>query len=706
MNTTIHVQDRLVESPWRIAWRFAWVGATLGLGLGFLEAGLLFFLPRFSGLLRPDVDFVIWFVAPLVDLFTGAFLGLVLGAIGSALSRREPVPSPLVPAFGIGLAAAYLGWLLDWFRIGAGVIFPLHPGSTLLMECFLVGFVAVLLIHRVLRRSAAIHFRREHRPLFRGLAIVNVIALCALSCGLASYTVWRPSPLSTDSAQQDPIVARHDPRPNIILMVLDTVRADHVSCYGYSRHTTPNIDAIATRGTLFENAYAPAPWTLASLASIFTGLLPHQHGANWATPLNAGPWTLARILRSEGYQTAGFSSNSFYGLGAWRLSEGFDTYIDDHYSIRHNLAATFVGESVLQFIYDRLIRYNQFAQRDAADVNRDILRWYRRRDGKRPFFLFVNYMDPHRPYLPPTPYDTRFGKVPHHLLSRLIAPLKGGHPSRPYTGRERQDMIDGYDNSLAYLDSQIGRLLGVIDSKDRHGGTIVIITSDHGEGFGEHGTYDHGWNLYQNVLRVPLVIECPGIPAGLRLSNVVATRQLFSTVLDFTGHRQGSLDQTSLSRFWRSQSQPGSSQDAVVSELVAERSGGRASASVSLVNSEWQYIRDSNGKNELYDLQKDSQEKNNLAAQPDFQRTLNQLKTELKAEIAYSVLPWYGPAYLTPFDERGTALLTEISQKEPGLHRVGTPIGTAQADFSHNAPSAPFRPSRAQQDLLRSLPYH
>jgi arylsulfatase A-like enzyme len=699
---TIHqVQHRVSGSRWRSVWRFVWVGATLGLGIGFVEAGLLFFLPRFSGLLRPDVDFVIWFLAPLVDTLTGALLGLFLGIVAMPLRGRDS--ASFLEALGVGVAAAYLGWLLDWFRIGAGVIFPVQPGVTLLFECFFAASVGALLVQRFSRRSPAIQPGNKSWSLFRRLAIVDIVAVCALASGVASYAIWRPNPSAADPALTETAEIRENLRPNIILIVLDTVRADHLSCYGYSRHTTLNIDAIASQGTLFENAYAPASWTLASLASIFTGLLPHQHGADWGMPLNAGPWTLAQILRSEGYETAGFSSNAFYGLGAWRLNEGFDIYVDDHYSIRHNLAATFVGQSVLQFLYNRLIRYNQFAQRSAADVNRDIFRWYQRRATGRPFLLFINYMDPHRPYLPPPPYDRRFGKVPRGLLPRLIAPLKGGHPSRSYTSRERREMMDGYDNSLAYVDSEIGSLLRVVDSRGHFGSTVVIITSDHGEGFGEHRTYDHGWNLYRDVLHVPLIIEGPGIPEGLRIPNVVATRQLFSTVLGLAMPQKEFLVRTSLSRFWNPESQSKPFQTEVVSELGADGYAHRGTASLSLVTSRWHYIQDSTGQPELYDIQSDPQEQHNLAAK--FQPTVNELQPNLKAQIAYSVLPWYGLAYLSPLDESATSLLEEVSRKSPDVH-VGMPIGTAQSEFSHNPPSEVFHPSRAQQDLLRSLPYH
>jgi arylsulfatase A-like enzyme len=245
-----------------------------------------------------------------------------------------------------------------------------------------------------------------------------------------------------------------------------------------------------------------------------------------------------------------------------------------------------------------------------------------------------------------------------------------------------------------------------VDSRAQSAQTVVIITSDHGEGFGEHETYDHGWNLYRDVLHVPLIIEGSGIPAGLRISNVVATRQLFSTVLGLATPRKKSLLRTSLSRFWNPESQSRPSQTEVVSELGADRYAHQGVASMSLMTPCWHYIQDSNGQAELYDVRTDPQEQDNVAVNPSFNSIVDELRADLKAQIAYSLLPWYGTAYLTPLDESGTTLIEEISRKNPDIHSPGIRIGTVQAEFSHNPPSVGFRPSRAQQDLLRSLPYH
>ncbi|MBZ5545544.1 MAG: sulfatase-like hydrolase/transferase [Acidobacteriia bacterium] len=198
-------------------------------------------------------------------------------------------------------------------------------------------------------------------------------------------------------------------RPNIVLITLDTVRADHLSTYGYHRRTSPNLDRLARQGVVFENAIAPTSWTLASHATIFTGLLPHQHGANESAPLAPGLKTLAAILGSRGYQTAGFSANISYGYAGWGMSDGFGLYDDDGSSLRHNLAKTTAGRHLIAPAYQRLIHYDDFDRRNAAELNRDVARWFNHRSGS-PYFLFVNYYDAHMSYLPPPPFAHRFGK--------------------------------------------------------------------------------------------------------------------------------------------------------------------------------------------------------------------------------------------------------------------------------------------------------
>lgn len=684
--------------------RFLFAGAFIGLCLGTLEGALLFFIPRATGLVRPDVSYVIWFIAPLVDLAAGGVVGLVLGLL--ALLGKRRAAALVLAAIGAGFAGAYAAWLLDWFGIGAGIIFPRRVESRTAVAGFLAVFVAALILMALWKRR-----KSSEAPSNRFLrwALLDAIALVILIAGVAFYSTNRPFSGTVAKGGRQAISSR----ANVALIVLDTVRADHLSCYGYSRPTTPSICALAAHGVLFEDAIAASSWTLPSITSIFTGLMPHQTGANWGRSPDPSAWPLARILSSKGYETAGFNANPFYGLSGWRLGDGFRVYEDDSVSLRHNLAVTFVGQSALRFLYDHLVRYNQFDRRAAADVNADVMRWARRRDPSRPYFLFINYMDAHRPYLPPARFDHRFGRIPKSLLARVIKPLNDGRPRRPYSAAERQDLINGYDNSLAYLDAEVGRLVGFLSQQPGGAHTIFIITSDHGEGFGEHGTYDHGWNLYRDVLHVPLIVAGPGIPAGLRVRNVVPSRELFSTVLDVTLGLPGAVRQTSLRQYWEESSQTAAAEPAgattIAPEVVSELdvySRGVDPASLSLTTPEWQLILSSGGSVELYNLMRDPGEKTSLASNATLHDVAANLRAQLEGRLAYSLLPWRATDYLAPLDKPGASFIERVSAPHAKLPAAGLPIGGAQVIFSHQRPSQLIQPPPAQQEILRTLPYH
>ncbi|HEV2499242.1 MAG TPA: sulfatase [Terriglobia bacterium] len=692
-------------SRWLPAWRFVLVFALVGLGIGVVEAALLYFIPRVTGLIQPDVEYVIWFLAPLVDLLAGALTGLVLGLLYVS-KKNQPLMTAVLVSAGLALTGAYLFWMLDWFRIGAGTLFPRHLVVSTAVKFFLIIFV-IALVPATLGSKHVDHFFKSEQWFSRRRGLeLHAIVLAILVGGIVFYATHRPMNYAAMQSKGGPSRAAPSTLPNIALIVLDTVRADHFSCYGYPRPTTPNLCALAGQGVLFQNAIAPSSWTLPSLTSIFTGLMPHQTGVDWGMALDADPWTIAKILQSKGYETAGFNSNPFYGLAGWRLSEGFDFYDDDSLSIRHNLAVTFLGQSILQTLYNRVVRYNQFDHRNADGLNRDVKRWMRRRDISNPYFLFINYMDAHRPYLPPAQFDHRFGRILSRLLPRVTAALADGRPPSAYTHEERVDLIAGYDNSLAYLDSRVGNLIDFLRTQPGGRQTIFLITSDHGEGFGEHGTYDHGWNLYREVLHIPLIIAGPTIPMGMRVSSPVPTRDIFSTVVDLALGLKGVVASTSLRRFWQPESMPPAASSGVISELDIF-SQGADPASLSLTTPEWHLIINPGGQPELYNIRSDPGEKSNLASDPSLQTTVTQLRATLQARLAYSLLPWRGLAYLSPLNRAGSDFIRQVSQKQLRLPTENImPIGSAQAVFSHQPPSQLVHPSPSEQQALRSLPYH
>ncbi len=684
----------------RLASRSAVVGALIGLAIGVLEAARLYFIPL-EPLLAPDVRYVIWFVAPLVDLAVGALLGFVVGLFAGALCRAPRAIAKLSAA-GLGAAATFLICFV------VRMISPLRAGRldpTTSWCVFMAVFVPVLLAcyHRLSDRFRRL-FGDEQEPSLRPIAVALLVSVAVLVLGVGVFEfqhLLRPRSVrasSTPSAD----------KPNIVLITLDTVRADHLSLYGYARPTSPNLDRWARQGVVFDNAIAPSSWTLASHASVLTGLLPHQHGANWFSPVDTGRWTLAEVLRAYGYETAGFASNVYYGQAGWGNGQGFQVYEDASASAWFNLQQIWAGGRLLQPLYYKLVRPGPFDRIRAEEVNHDLFGWYQQRSG-RPFFLFVNYFDVHEPHIAPAPYDRRFGQISRAAIEqvdrRMDSDTTPTSVERQVSKQERQSLIDGYDNCLAYLDDEVGRFLQFLSSQPEWSNTVVIITSDHGQSLGEHDSYGHGLNLYRQVIHVPLIVLGPGIPRGLRVSHTVGTRTLFATVLDMTlGIRQPFYN-NSLRRFWEPDFTPGPYDDMVISELAPRRSD--LEGYVSLTTPGWQYVLDSQGHKELYRWIDDPDESVNEAqSYPEQARVLD---TRLRDRIGSSLGPWVEPQYLSALVPGGSPpTRTTAFGLKSDLNPAGllNRVGVSQAYFPSRSASNAAQPGVSDQELLESLPYH
>jgi arylsulfatase A-like enzyme len=680
--------------------RFTLTGATLGLAVGLFEAGLLYFISRVPTLLEPDVRFVIWFLAPLLDLVLFGLLGSAVGGLACLGKNPRPRRSVILAAALLGVAGAHAGWSLELVHAQVGDFRAATSVGPPLTWCAVVFALAFLLAR--LRWQGAIRVFDAKtawpvRGLSKALLAVTLILLAGLGLQLAG-----PFESSAHTQASSSVAAN----PNVILITLDTVRADHLSTYGYRRPTTPNLDRLAEQGVLFEHAVAPSPWTLPSHASLFTGLLPHQHGANTFIPLPAGPWTLAEVLKAHGYQTAGFSSNFSYGLIGWGMAQGFDVYNDDSYSVRHNLASTLVGRALEHPLYYKLVRPDYYFRRNAEELNRDILRWFRHRSS-RPFFLFINYFDDHYPYQAPSPYAHRFGVSPD-VLGRRPDHLEAGRPLEPISAMQRKALLAGYDNCLAYLDDQVGQLMRLLAASPGWKNTIVIITSDHGEGFGEHRTYDHGWDLYWEALHVPLIIFGRGIPADVRISHLARIREIFPTVIDLALGGRPPFLRTSLRRYWTPGFRPGPFDEVAISEVTPSYPQPDLPLSISLVTPDWHYIRYNDGDEFLFDWRTDREEKVNLALSPTDLQTVHDLQERLEELVGRSVRPWRGPEYLFALGRPGYPFAHKIllRQSLPPESAGGLRVGASQAFFASGASGGSRRPLPSEQELLKSLPYH
>ena len=315
--------------------------------------------------------------------------------------------------------------------------------------------------------------------------------------------------------------------PNVVLIVIDTLRRDHVGCYGYSRDTTPQLDRFAKESVRCDLMIAASSWTIPSLMTIFTGLPPSLHQANFSSTFGAGITTMAQSLSDSGYQTAGFASNPF-AKSANGFALGFDAY-------------TGYEQMVAEISKDGAAAPPPWAFRSSDIVTRLASQWLDERkeridrkepSANAPFFLFALYFDPHADYVPPPPYDTMFdpgytGSAKGNIMS---------FPDQKLDEPGRKHVAALYDGEIRFTDEQVGALIARIDALGLKNDTIVIVTSDHGEELWDHGRTLHGHTLYDELLRVPFIARWPGHWTGGKvLPDQVSNVSILATVIDAAG---------------------------------------------------------------------------------------------------------------------------------------------------------------------------
>lgn len=293
--------------------------------------------------------------------------------------------------------------------------------------------------------------------------------------------------------------------PNIILISLDTLRADHLGIYGYPRNTSPHIDAFSKESVVFEKAVVQSPWTLPSHMSIMTSLYPSFHGVtNKSSRLADEHTTIAEVLKKIGYQTAAFTDGGLVS-GEFGFNQGFDVYEDEWIGI--------------------------------ANILPKVEKWLDS-NGSKPFFLFIHCYDIHEPYNPPPPYNSIFhdfaysgNLVPSTTI--LTAARKG---QVTVTSEDLRHFIALYDGGIRYTDEKVGEFLSYLQDAELYDQSLIIITSDHGEEFNEHGSFLH-WQLYYNPnLHVPLIMHIPGYPKReIRINELVQSIDLLPTIIDLAG---------------------------------------------------------------------------------------------------------------------------------------------------------------------------
>jgi arylsulfatase A-like enzyme/Flp pilus assembly protein TadD len=373
-------------------------------------------------------------------------------------------------------------------------------------------------------------------------------------------------------------------RPSLVLVTLDTTRADHIGCYGAAGAKTPVIDDLAAKGTRYARAVTASPLTLPAHSSLLTGLDPPEHGLrdNGVGALPSDVPTLAAVLSADGYQTAAFVASRVLDR-RFGLSRGFDVYDD-------RMAAEDVGE------------YG-YPERDAAKVTSAAAAWLKdavARAPGRPYFLWVHYYDAHAPYEPP-------------------APWRGDSDESNYAGE------------IAFVDSELGRLLAALPGGAEQ--RVVAIVGDHGEALGEHGERSHGIFLYRSALEVPLILHGAGVPKNAVVEGVVATRSLAPTLLRLLGLRDAAgrfgrpLPGLAVSGAWRAQVAAPVYSETLMPATAYDWSGVKA-----LTDERWRLIVAP--RPELYDFVADPGElRNRIADEPDVARRLTQTLETREKEI-------------------------------------------------------------------------
>jgi arylsulfatase A-like enzyme len=427
--------------------------------------------------------------------------------------------------------------------------------------------------------------------------------------------------------------------PNVLLLVLDTARALSMSVNGSDLPTTPELERFARKGILFMNAQAPSSWTLPSHASMFTGRLPHQLTTGFRTPLDSSFPTLAEVLSRQGYHTAGFVANLHYASRDFGLDRGFMHYED--YAI--SFGEMFLNSSVGRYLavrpgFRRLVGYYDILGRKNAELlNRDLLDWLDGRGNSRPFFAFINYYDAHEPYLPPEEFDRRFASATPRKPYLTDQSIRGARRlvKLSMTDAEVQREHEAYAASIAYLDYQIGRLLDSLEARGLLRNTLVIVTSDHGEQFGEHGMFVHGNSLYRPLLHVPLIMSLPEVvPESTVVNAPLNLRDLATTVIDLTGSEgEEDFDGATLRRYWDS-TLAAADEPMLFEVITTGKPTGTVEELRSVIWGQLEYIRHENGREEFYDLSADPMEEHDLVKARTAGPELAELRSAMDSILA------------------------------------------------------------------------
>jgi arylsulfatase A-like enzyme len=628
--------------PWSLLLLSSWCGLVAGL----LEVATIFIRKRWfdSNHLYGMSRHFVWLI-PVTNVVIFACVGMAAFLIAMAWSRR-----------GRWLTSRALGALT--LLPAVLVAFPRIYGLAWVMV--LLG-VAVWMVPVLERRTAGV----------RWLLLWSLPAAAGLL--LLGGSTWMSGRLALmrEASRLTPPPGA----PNVLLIVMDAVAAGHLSTHGYERSTSRTLAELAQRGISFQNAQAVSSWTLPSHASLFTGRWPHDLSAGWLTPLDRTHPTLAEFLGASGYATAGFVANNQYCAADSGLNRGFDQYEDfifpeltalkmavlvNRFAAAAHTTIDFLDEWLdlgpVRPAVKKALKSLDADRKEAAMVNRQLLDWLSQRpQAERPFFAFLNYFDAHFPYQLPPERIHRFGSNPSDQRDRELIDKWWDTDKTGVSPRDIALARDAYDDCIADLDEQIGRLFDELEHRGELERTWVFITADHGESFGEHpGVFCHGTSLYQTELHVPLIIIPPGgIRANRLVDDRVSLRDLAATVVDVVGLDKSSpFPGRSLARFWDDAPHPPAADGLAPRHALAEvvpidpvfhdvaRLAHPAWPMAALAEGDWSYIRRHGHRGEeLFDLHGDANEQRNRADDPAAQPRLGEMRRSMDRLTAGPLTP-------------------------------------------------------------------
>ena len=582
-----------------------WLATWLALATGFLESTYWIVkrtTPHELRFLHPDVPWM----APLGQLLLFLPLAVVLLGVAFYFPRRDPVK-------WVVFVLAFLAWLNPLTLVPGLENFARVIASLGLAAATARGF----------ERYSEWCLRKVRRTLPWLTAAVVLLAVVH-ELGQAAK---RERPTAASPAGSA--------KPNILLIVLDTVRADALGLYGGKPGTSPFLDEFARQSVVFERALSTAPWTLTSTAGMLTGRLPHEISADWNTALDVAYPTVAEYFRDEGYATGGFVANTRYCSRETGLGRGFQTYRDYGYRWGDFVLATSVGRwFVTTDLAPRIGLYNLLGRKAAPTINRNFLDWLSNQEG-RPFFAFLNYFDAHHPYVAPAPFDQH---QPRTALERQLFCQWWWYAKDRVSKADEHYCRAAYEDCIRYLDSQLKELFQELAGRGVLENTIVVITSDHGEHFGEHDLYLHGNSLYQPLLHVPLLIRFPGrVPADVRVPQTVSLTDLPATLVDLQSENALSANSPftgrSLAELWDADAPRPTREPAVA--VIRRAPGGplpchgqspiaKGPMAMAVIDP-LKLIWTPQGV-ELYDLSTDPSEATDLSREPQYREQLEQLR--------------------------------------------------------------------------------